>query len=315
MPMPTRKAEQSVLNAIGQTPMVRLNHVAPPDGAEVYIKLEYYNPTGSYKDRMALSMIEGAEARGELKPGMTVVEYTSGSTGSSLAFVCGVKGYPLVIVSSDAFAKEKLQAMAILGAELDLVPSDGGKVSPALFAEMERRARELAAARPGFMTNQFHNPDAEKGFESLGREIVEQFDGPIHGFVGAVGTAGMLMGVAHVLRERTPRPWIVALEPASSPIITQGVSGSHHVDGVGAGHLPPLLDKAYYDEARAIEEAEAREMARRLAREEGIFAGTSTGMNVAGAVALARELGPGHTVVTVAVDSGLKYLAGDLFNP
>jgi cysteine synthase A len=262
---------------------------------------------------MALAMIEEAEKRGDLRSGMTVVEYTGGSTGSSLAFVCAVKGYRFHVVSSDAFAKEKLQTMKAFGAQLTVVPSQGGMVTPDLIPKMMERAQEIAESTPSYFTNQIHNADAVKGYEQLGQELVEQSGGHVHAFCGAVGTAHMLMGVAHVLRRLNPSPRIVALEPASTPVISRGISGTHHVEGIGIGFVPPLLDKSYYDEARGIDEAEARKMAWRLAREEGIFAGTSSGMNVLGACLLARELGPGHTVFTVAVDSGLKYLAGDLF--
>lgn len=308
-----RKAVPSMLQAIGNTPVVHLNKVVPPDCADVLVKLEYYNPTGSYKDRMALAMIEEAEKRGDLQPGMTVVEYSGGSTGSSLAFVCSVKGYRFRVVSSDAFAKEKLQTMSVFGAELNIVPSQGGKITPDLTPRMIQRAREIAGSEPSYFTNQLYNADLVKGYEQMGRELVEQIDGPIHAFCGGVGTAGMLMGVAHILRRLDPSPRIIALEPMSSPIISKGASGTHQIEGVGIGLIPPLLDKAFFDEARGIDEGEARRMAWRLAREEGIFAGTSSGMNVVGAIDLGRELGPGNTVVTVAVDSGLKYLAGDLY--
>ena len=308
-----RPTVSSVLFAIGNTPTVRLNKVVPPNCSEIVIKLEYYNPTGSYKDRMALAMIEEAEKRGDLRPGMTVVEYTGGSTGSSLAFVCAVKGYRFRVVSSDAFAKEKLQTMRVFGAELDLVSSQGGAITPDLLPRMMQRAREIADAEPSYYTNQMHNADSVKGYERIGEELVQQIDGPIHAFCGGVGTGGMLMGVARVLRAHTPPPRVVALEPAASPMISKQSGGAHHIEGVGVGFVPPLLDTTMFDEARGIDEAEARQMAWRLAREEGIFAGTSTGMNVVGAIGLARELGAGRTVVTVAVDSGLKYLAGDLY--
>ncbi|HCA79380.1 MAG TPA: cysteine synthase [Bacteroidetes bacterium] len=307
------KAVPSVLQAIGNTPLVHLNKVVPPNSADVFVKLEYYNPTGSYKDRMALSMIEEAEKRGGLRSGMTVVEYTGGSTGSSLAFVCAVKGYRFHVVSSDAFAKEKLQTMKAFGAQLTIVPSKGGNVTPDLVPRMMQRAQEIADSEPSYFTNQLHNTDAMRGYEQIGLELIEQLGGPIHAFCAAVGTAHMLMGVAQVLRRFNPSPRIIALEPASTPVISKGISGTHHVEGIGIGFVPPLLEKTLYDEARDIDETEARQMARRLAREEGIFAGTSTGMNVLGACLLARELGSGHTVATVAVDSGLKYLAGDLF--
>lgn len=302
-----------MLQAIGSTPLVRLNKVVPPGCADVLVKLEYYNPTGSYKDRMALAMIEEAEKRGDLRPGMAVVEYTGGSTGSSLAFVCAVKGYRFRVVSSDAFAVEKLQTMLVFGADLNIVPSQGGQVTPDLIPRMMERGREIAASEPSYFTDQVHNADSVKGYEPIGRELLEQAGGPVHAFCASVGTAAMIMGVARVLRGRDPSTKIIALEPASSPIITKGVNGVHHVEGIGIGFVPPLLDLSLCDEARVVSEGESREMAWRLAREEGIFAGTSSGMNVVGAIALARELGEGHTVITAAVDTGLKYLAGDLY--
>jgi cysteine synthase A len=277
------------------------------------LKLEYFNPTGSYKDRMALSMIEEAEARGTLLPGMTVVEYTGGSTGSSLAFVCAVKGYPFKVVSSDAFAREKLQTMRAFGAQLTIVPSRGGQITPDLIPRMMEEARTLAQEPNTYWTNQFHNADMLTGYEQMGQELLEQVDGPIHAFCGGVGTAGMLMGVARALRGAGNPMRIVALEPATSAVLSTGKAGTHHVEGIGVVFVPPLLDQAAYDQARGIDEGEARHMARRLAREEGIFVGVSSGLNVTGALQLARELGPGHNVVTVAVDTGLKYLAGDLF--
>ena len=303
----------SALQAIGNTPIVRLQKVVSPNSAQVLVKLEYFNPTGSYKDRMALSMIEEAEARGELRAGMTVVEYTAGSTGSSLAFVCAVKGYIFRAVSSDAFAREKLQTMRAFGAQLTLVPSLGGQITPDLIPRMIEEARKLAQAENTYWTNQFHNADSLKGYEHIGQELLSQVDVPIHAFCGAVGTAGMLMGVAKALRGANNPAQIIALEPASSAVISTGKTGTHHIEGIGAGFVPPLLDKAYYDQIRGIDEGEARHMARRLAQEEGIFVGVSTGLNVAGVLQVARELGPGHTVVTVAVDTGLKYLASDLY--
>ena len=308
-------AVDSVLKAIGNTPVVRLAKVVPSGSADVYVKLEYFNPTGSYKDRMALAVIEEAEKRGELHAGVSVVEYTGGSTGTSLALVCAVKGYRCRLVSSDAFSQEKLRTMKAFGAHLDLVPGRDGLVTPDLTGRMVDRAKELQGSSPSFFVDQLRNPDASKGYEQIGRELAGQIDGPIHIFCASVGTSHMLMGVARVLRALRPAPRIVALEPASTPMLTKGTAGAHHVEGIGIGFVPPLLDRALYDEARAIDESEAREMALRLAREEGIFAGTSSGLNVHGACTLAKELGPGHTVVTVAVDTGLKYLAGDLFGP
>lgn len=304
----------SILQAIGNTPLVKLQKVVPPNSADVLVKLEYYNPTGSYKDRMALAMIEEAEKRGDLRPGMTVVEYTGGSTGSSLALVCAVKGYHFKVFSSDAFSEEKLRTMQALGADLEIIPSEGGKITPDLVPRMIEAARQYMEANPGntYWTNQFHNKDMIIGYQSLGRELLEQVEGAIHAFCAGVGTSGMLVGVSQALKAGGSAARIVVLEPASSPTISEGRAGTHRIEGIG-GITPPLLQKEYYDEVRGIEEEEAREMARRLAREEGIFTGTSSGLNVVAAVQLAQELGAGHTVVTVAVDTGLKYLAGDLF--
>jgi cysteine synthase len=303
----------SALDAIGNTPLVSLQRVVPAGSADVLLKLEYYNPTGSYKDRMARAMIEEAERRGELQPGMTVVEYSGGSTGSSLAFVCAVKGYRFHVVSSTAFAPEKLKTMRAFGAELELVPSPTGQITPDLIPRMMARAREVTDELQGYATNQFYNADSLTGYEQIGQELLAQLSAPLTAFCAGVGTAGMLMGVARVLRRAGAATRVVALEPATSAVISTGEAGSHHVEGIGVGFVPPLLERELLTEVRAIDEEAARQMARRLAREEGIFAGTSTGLNVAGALDLARELGPGHTVVTVAVDTGLKYLAGDLY--
>jgi cysteine synthase A len=303
----------SVLHTIGHTPVVRLQRVVPTDAAAVLVKLESANPTGSYKDRMALAMIEGAETRGALRPGMTVVEYTGGSTGSSLAMVCAAKGYRLLVLSSDAFAAEKLLTMRALGAELRLVPSDGGMVTPALFERFQNEIAVLAADPNNFWTDQFHNEDAVHGYMGIGRELLEQTGGAIDIFCGAVGTGGMLRGVAKALRAGGCPARIVALEPTASPALTQGRGGAHHVEGIATGRVPPHMTDRPYDEARAIDESAARAMAKRVAREEGMLIGTSSGLNLAAAVELARELGPGKTVATVVVDTGLKDLAGDLF--
>jgi len=298
---------------VGGTPLVRLNKTVPDSAADVFVKLEWFNPTGSYKDRMALAMIEEAEKRGDLRPGMTVVEYTGGSTGSSLAFVCAVKGYRFRVVSSDAFAAEKLRTMTAFGAELTIVPSEGGKITPDLVPRMIEKAREIASEQTSYFTNQLHNADSIVGYRQIGNEIYEQLDRPIDVFCASVGTAGMAMGVALALADAESPARIVVFEPASTAVITGGEPGRHRVEGIGIGYIPPLLDPNLYHEARAIEEEDARNMARRLAAEEGLLAGVSSGLNAAGAVGIATELGPGHTVVTVAVDTGLKYLAVDLF--
>ncbi len=297
---------------VGGTPVVRLDQVVPDDSADVYVKLEWFNPTGSYKDRMALAMIEEAENRGDLRPGMTVVEYTGGSTGSSLAFVCAVKGYPFRVVSSDAFAQEKLRTMTAFGAELTIVPSDGGRITPDLVPRMIEKAKEIAAEGDSYFTDQLRNADSIVGYRKVGEELHEQMD-RIDVFCAAVGTAGLAMGVSSALRDAGSSTRVVVFEPASTPVLTRGEAGAHHVEGIGIGFVPPLLDSGLYAEARAVDEGEARVMARRLAAEEGLLAGTSSVLNVTGALALAAELGPGNVVVTVAVDTGLKYLAGDLY--
>jgi cysteine synthase A len=244
---------------------------------------------------------------------MTVVEYTGGSTGISLAFVCAVKGYRCRIVCNDAVAAEKRRSMEVFGAELEVLKSDGGKLTPDLVPRMMARAREIAAEGPSYATDQMRNPDMVAGYEALGEELLRQVRGPIHAFCAAVGTSGMLMGTARVLRRADPETRIVALEPATSAVLSGGVPGRHGVEGVAPGFVPPQFDRALVSETRAIDEAEARQMASTLARQEGLFAGTSTGLNLVAALQLAGELGAGHTVVTVAVDSGLKYLAGDLY--
>ncbi len=311
--MQNNRVRESVLQAIGNTPVVRLNKLVTPGMADVLVKLEYYNPTGSYKDRMALAMIEGAEQRGELRPGMRVVEWTGGSTGSSLAMVCAIKGYKFTPISSDGFADEKLQTMRLFGGDMEIFPAENGKLVPELYQRMKRRAEELAKEPGTFYTDQFHNADAVRAYMGIGKELVEQAGTDIAAYCGGVGTAGMIVGVSRALKEAGCNARIVALEPASSPALTTGKGGPHRVEGIAAGFRPPHLSDGDYDEVRTLEEQEARKMARRLAREEGIFAGTSSGFNVAAALQLARELGPGKTVATVAVDTGFKYLAGDLY--
>ena len=308
------KKALNALEAIGNTPIVKLNKVVPDYAADVWVKLEGGNPTGSYKDRMALAIIEGAEIRGDLKQGMTVVEYTGGSTGSGLAFVCAVKGYKFHVVSSDAFAKEKLDTMRAFGAKLEVIHSQSGKINSKLINQMIDRAKELATKDDYFFSDQLNNADIIKGFEKMGLEILKQIDGSIDAFTCSVGTAGAFMGVSNILLDSDKDTKIVALEPASAPYYSKNQSdGDHHVEGIGLGFELPLLDKNNYHEARGIDESEAREMAKLLASEEGIFGGTSSGLNVVGAIQLAEELGKGKTVVTIAVDTGLKYLTGNLF--
>jgi cysteine synthase A len=263
---------------------------------------------------MALAIIEEAERRGDLKPGMTVVEYTGGSTGSSLAFVCAAKGYRFRVVSSDAFAPEKLRTMKAFGAELTIVPSEGGMITPDLIPRMIEKAKEYAAEPDTYFTDQFHNRDALTGHRRAGEELLSQIGRPIDVFCAAVGTAGFSMGVAGAMREASPSTRVVLFEPTSTAVISGNAPGTHHVEGIGVGFVPPLLDEALYDEVRAIEETEARVMAREIAAREGLLTGVSSGLNVVGAIGLATELGPGYVVATVAVDTGLKYLAGDLYS-
>jgi len=304
----------NALSAIGDTPLIQLSKVVSSDSANVWVKLEYVNPTGSYKDRMALAMIEGAEARGDLKPGMKVVEFTGGSTGSSLAFICAVKGYEFHVISSDAFSKEKLDTMKAFGAKLEIIHSSTGKISSNLIQKMIARAQTLALRDDYFFTDQLNNIDIIKGFEVMGNEIQKQMDEPIDLFCCSVGTAGALMGVSNILLKSNSNVKIVVLEPDTAAYYSKGQKdGEHHVEGIGLGFELPLLDPNNYDEARGINEDESRNMARLLAKDEGIFAGTSTGLNVTGALQLAREIGQGKNVVTLACDSGLKYLAGDLY--
>ena len=302
----------NILHAIGHTPLVQLTKVVPPGCADVFFKLEFYNPTGSYKDRMALAMIEGAEKRGALRPGMKVVEYTGGSTGTSLAMICAIKGYRFTAVTSDAFAREKLQSMRAFGAELVVLPSEGGKLTPPLFQKMIAEAERIGSSPEFYYTDQFNNTDAVEGYMAIGRELLQQLDGKIEAFCGGTGTGGMITGTARALREGGCKARIVALEPTTSPVLTTGKGGPHRVEGMAPGFVPPHL-KGWDYEARAIDETEARAMARTLAEKEGILVGISSGLNVVAAIQLARELGPGHRVATVAVDTGLKYFAGDLF--
>jgi cysteine synthase A len=301
--------------AIGGTPVVRLARLVDEGCAEVWVKLEAANPTGSYKDRMALAMIEAAEADGRLRPGQLVVEYTGGSTGSSLAFVCAVKGYPLRIVSSDAFAAEKIRTMRAFGADVELIASPEG-ITPDLIPAMMRRAAEIATETGAFATDQFNNVDMVEGYRSLGEELAGQLPGPpaIAAFCCYVGTAGCFLGTSRALGAKLPALHRVVVEPGESAVLSGRAAGTHHIEGGGIGRRPPQLDPADYDEVIAVPEADAFAMAREAARTEGIFSGPSTGANLLAALHVARRLGPGHRVVTVQVDSGLKYLTGRLYD-
>jgi len=302
-----------LLESIGNTSLVRLRQVVPPRGADIFVKLEGENPTGSLKDRMAKAVIARAEADGRLRPGDTVVEYTGGSTGTSLALVCAVKGYRLRIVSSDAFSREKLDHMAALGAELTLVRSEGGLTTKKLILDMIEAARELSRGPRTYWTDQLRNLDAVAGYAPLGEEIWSQTEGTVDAFVHSVGTAASLRGVAAVLKRHKPGLKVVAVEPAESAVLRGGQPGPHKIEGVGIGYTPPLWEPALVDEIEPVGTDEAKDMARRLAREEGLFAGTSSGANIVAALRVAERLGPGAKVVTLMADSGLKYLSADVF--
>ncbi|HXV63489.1 MAG TPA: cysteine synthase family protein [Vicinamibacteria bacterium] len=302
-----------ILDTIGNTSLVRLEKVVPSSGAAILVKLEGENPTGSMKDRMAHSLVSRAETDGRLKSGDTVIEYTGGSTGTSLALVCAVKGYRLRIVSSDAFSQEKLDHMAALGAELTIVPSEGGRTTKKLILEMIETARSLSGEPHTYWTDQLNNHDSIAGFYPLGEEIWSQTRGEIDAFVQCVGTSASSRGVATVLKRYKPSVEIVAVEPAESSVLQGGPPGPHHIEGVGIGYTPPLWDPALVDEIVSVGTDAAMDMARRLAREEGLFAGTSTGANVVAAIRVAETLGPDAKVVTLMADSGLKYLSTDLY--
>jgi cysteine synthase A len=304
-----------VLDAIGNTTLVRLRRVVPPGCADIWVKLEWENPTGSVKDRMARAVISKAEQDGRLKPGDTVVEYTGGSTGTSLALVCAARGYRIQIVSSDAFSREKLDHMAALGAELTLVPSEGGLTTKRLILEMIEVARGLSQRPHTFWTDQLNNHDAIAGYFPLGEEIWSQTGGGVDAFVHCVGTAATSRAVATVLKRHRPGVRIVVVEPAESPVLQGGPAGPHNIEGVGIGYVPPLWAPELVDEVVAVGTDEAKAMARRLAREEALFAGTSSGANVVAAIRIAARLGPGARVVTLLADSGLKYLSTDVFRP
>lgn len=297
-----------ILQRIGSTALVPLRRIAPANGARILLKLESENPTGSMKDRMALAMIAAAEADGRLPPGGAVVEYTGGSTGVSLALICAVKSHPLHIVSSDAFAREKLDHMRILGARLQIVPSDGGGMTGKLTRDMIEAARAIQAETGGYWTDQLNNTDQIAAYHRMAEEIRDEAGRRIDGFVQSVGTAASLRGNAEALRDHSEEIRIVAVEPSESPVLSGGPAGAHKIDGIGAGFVVPLWRTDIADEIERVSTEEAIAMALRLAREEGLFAGTSTGANVIAALRLAARLGRHATVVTVMCDTGMKYL-------
>jgi len=300
--------------AIGNTPLIKLERLSEPGCAEIFVKYEGANPTGSMKDRMALSMIEGAERRGQLKPGGKVVEYTGGSTGSSLAMVCATRGYKAHFVSSDAFSEEKLQTMRAFGAELELYPSENRKITAKLINDMIERARELSKEPNVFWTDQFKNVDNRSAYHQMAREIISVLGTDIAEFLQGVGTGGCWSGTAEVFKEQVPGIRCIPIEPAGVRALSGGdISGTHRLEGIGTGFIPAICRLDLADEIIAVTDADAYATARRLAREEGIFGGITSGANVWAALQRARVIGAGKKIVTIICDSGLKYLNGDLY--
>lgn len=300
--------------SIGNTPLIRLERLSGSGMADVYVKYEGTNPTGSMKDRMALSMIEGAERRGQLKPGGKVVEYTGGSTGSSLAMVCAVKGYHAHFVSSDAFAEEKLQTMRAFGAELDIIPCLNGLITARLIDDMIEHARKLSRKPNTFWADQFNNTDNRNAYHAMAREIIGALGRDIDEFITGVGTGGSFSGNAEVLKQEIPKIRCIAIEPEHVRSLSGGdTSGTHKLEGIGSGFVPSICRLDLADEIMAVSDQDAYDTAKLLARSEGIFGGTSSGANVWAALQRARILGPGKKIVTIICDSGLKYLNGDLY--
>jgi cysteine synthase A len=304
----------SVLAAIGDTPLVQLRRVVPPGCARIVVKVEGVNPTGSMKDRMAQAMVGRAEADGRLRPGGTIVEYTGGSTGASLALVAAAKGYRLRIVTSDAFSADKLAQMAAFGAQLTVIPSPGRLITKDLIEKMIRTARDISREPGTYWTDQLTNADSITGYHPMGEEIWRETDGAVDAFVQAVGTTASLQGVGAVLRRHHARVRIVAAEPAESAVLSGGAEGAHRIEGIGIGYQPPMWHPDLADDIVTATTAEAEAMARRLAREEGLFTGVSSGLNVIGAIRIGQQLGPTATVATLLIDSGLKYLSSGVYD-
>ncbi|WP_109355499.1 PLP-dependent cysteine synthase family protein [Sphingorhabdus sp. EL138] len=304
---------KSILDRIGKTPLVELRGVAPEGCARILLKIESENPTGSMKDRMALAMIEAAEADGRLTKGGHIIEYTGGSTGVSLAMICAAKGYSLDIVTSDAFSIEKRRHMSAFGAKLTIVPSDEGRMDEALTHNMIEAAQELAEKTGGFWTDQLANKDQIIAYHEMGNEIWAQTSGELDAFVAMTGTAACCRGNSETLHEHNPHIHCVAVEPAESPVLSVGKTGAHKIEGTGAGFVVPLWDPSTVDDIATVSTQDAMQMARKLAASEGIFAGTSTGGNVAVAIELGKKLGPNATIVTIMCDSGVKYLSTPVY--
>ncbi len=302
------------MNIIGNTPLIKLERLVNPDCATIYIKYEGGNPTGSMKDRMALSMIEGAERRGELKPGGKVVEYTGGSTGASLAMVCANRGYQAHFVSSDAFSEEKLQTMRAFGATLELIPSDNGKITANLIDDMIARAKELSREPNTFWTDQINNVDNRNAYHSMAREIMAELGTDIDEFITGVGTGACFSGNAEIFKKEIPQIKCIAVEPENVRFLSGGdTSGTHRLEGIGLGFIPSIYRKDLQDQVISVSDQNAYQLARELAIKEGIWGGITSGANAWAALQRAKELGPGKTIVTVVVDTGLRYLFGDLY--
>jgi len=302
------------MTSIGNTPLIKLERLSEPDCAEIYVKYEGANPTGSMKDRMALSLIEGAERRGELKPGGRVVDYTGGSTGSSLAMVCANKGYKAYFVSSDAFAEEKLQTMRAFGAELEIISSDNGLITAKLIDTMIERVKEIRKEPNTFCTDQFNNIDNRNAYHKMAREIIEVLGNDINEFIMGVGTGGCFSGNSEVFKNEITKIRCIPIEPLNVRSLSGGnTSGTHKLEGIGAGFVPSICRLDLADEIMSVSDEDAYETARKMARLEGIFGGTTSGANVWGAIQRAKIIGPGKKIVTVICDSGLKYLNGDLY--
>jgi len=307
------RSYEAILDAIGNTPMVQLKRIVPHSSGRILAKLEFANPTGGMKDRVAKAMVEAAEIDGRLRPGGTVVEYTGGTTGTSLALICAAKGYPLKIVFSDAFSDDKGDTMRAFGAQVYNVPSDNKKITEKLIKEMVETAREIGRRPNHWFCDQLSNADGVAGYHKLGEEIWTQTGGEVNAFVQAVGTAHSIHGTTEILWNRNKEVRIVAVEPAESPVLSGGPTGSHRIEGIGIGYVPPLWNPRLVNEIMTVSSEEAMEMCHRLAREEALFVGTSSGANVVAALRIANRLGPRATIVTIMIDSGLRYLSTELF--
>lgn len=305
--------QTGMIDLIGNTPMIQLRHVASAGYARVLVKLESANPTGSVKDRAALAIVRKAAEDGRLKPGGTIVECTSGSTGTSLSGVAIALGYRCLLVSSDAFSDEKLAHMQALGAELQIVRSDNKRITAELVKTMIEASRQLSLQPGHFWADQFNNPDVLTGYWALGDEIWTQTDGRIDAFVQAVGTGGSLRGTAEALKRHDGDIRIVAVEPEESPVLSGGQPGGNRIEGIGMGYVVPLWKPELVDEIETVSASDAMVMARRLAREEGLFSGASSGANVVAALRLAKRLGPDATIVTLMIDTGIKYLSTEVY--